>query len=63
VISFREDAHGLVTAEEINRNVPLIDRDILICGPVPMIDSLIAQFVAVGTPQDRIHFERFGFIN
>jgi predicted ferric reductase len=62
VISFREDEHGWITAAEIEQNDHIGDRDILICGPVAMIDSLTAQFEAIGIPQRRIHFERFGFI-
>jgi predicted ferric reductase len=61
VISFREDEHGLVTAAEVDKTIPVSERDILICGPVSMIDSLTAQFVGLGLPQDRIHSERFGF--
>jgi predicted ferric reductase len=63
VISFREDLLGFVTAERVaEMSGPPKDRDILICGPPPMIESLNLQFIALGVPRRQIHFERFGFI-
>jgi predicted ferric reductase len=63
VILVREDLQGFVTAEKVAEmsGAPQ-DRDFLICGPPPMIESLNLQFIAVGVPRRQIHFERFGFI-
>jgi ferredoxin-NADP reductase len=43
------------------RTPDLTDRDIMICGPPPMIDALRSQFHAKGIPPKRIHYEKFGF--
>jgi predicted ferric reductase len=63
VIAYREDADGLITAAEIDRNHHVTDKDILICGPASMIDSLTQQFIALGVPRRQIHYEKFGFIS
>jgi ferredoxin-NADP reductase len=52
-----------VTADDIagvSRN--LAAKDILICGPPPMVQSLTAQLGAAGVPRERIHYELFGFV-
>ncbi len=36
-------------------------REIYLCGPTPMMASLIPQFIAAGVPQRAIHFERFAY--
>lgn len=59
---FPEDEIGFITAdvvEELSGGVA--DKDILICGPPVMIESLRAQFRSKGVGVERIHSEEFGF--
>jgi ferredoxin-NADP reductase len=63
-ISIERDKLGFMTADDVeNMSGHLAEKDILICGPVPMMHALKTQFVAKGVPEDRIHFEEFGFAN
>lgn len=56
------DEAGFLTAERLSHDSgDLTAREILICGPPPMIDSLRSQLLARGVPGDRIHAEEFGF--
>jgi predicted ferric reductase/mono/diheme cytochrome c family protein len=56
------DEAGFVTADRLARESgDLATREILICGPPAMIDSLRSQLTAHGVPRDRIHAEEFGF--
>jgi predicted ferric reductase len=62
VIPIRKDALGYMTADDVaGVSTDFKERDILICGPPPMIDGLTAQFVGMGVPRNQIHFEKFGF--
>ncbi|MQA99468.1 MAG: hypothetical protein GEU78_04125 [Actinobacteria bacterium] len=63
-IPVQRDRLGFMTADDVegvSRNLP--EKDILICGPPPMMHALRNQFVAKGVPDDQIHFEEFGFAN
>jgi predicted ferric reductase len=63
VIPIRRDRLGFVTADDIagvSRNLEA--KDILICGPPPMVQALTAQLGAAGVPRERIHYELFGFV-
>jgi predicted ferric reductase/mono/diheme cytochrome c family protein len=56
------DEAGFVTAERLAKESgELAGREILICGPPAMIESLRSQLTAHGVPGDRIHAEEFGF--
>jgi predicted ferric reductase/mono/diheme cytochrome c family protein len=56
------DEVGFLTAERLARaSGDLASRQILICGPPAMIDSLRSQLTAHGVPADHIHAEEFGF--
>jgi mono/diheme cytochrome c family protein len=56
------DEAGFVTAERLAKESgELTGREILICGPPAMIESLRSQLTAHGVPGDRIHAEEFGF--
>jgi predicted ferric reductase/mono/diheme cytochrome c family protein len=56
------DEVDLLTAERLAReHGDLAEREILICGPPAMIESLRSQLLAHGVPGDRIHAEEFGF--
>jgi predicted ferric reductase len=62
VIPVRRDKLGFMTADDVEGvTKDLKAKDILICGPPPMIDGLTAQLVAKGVPKNQIHFEKFGF--
>jgi predicted ferric reductase len=63
-VPIRKDQLGFMTADDVegvSRNLP--EKDILICGPPPMMHALKTQFVSKGVPEDQIHFEEFGFAN
>ncbi len=63
VAPIRRDRLGFVSASDVAALTPrLLEKDILICGPPAMIDGLNHQFVALGVPRRRIHFEKFGFV-
>jgi predicted ferric reductase/cytochrome c553 len=56
------DEVGFLTAERLARESgDLAEREILICGPPSMIESLRSQLLSHGVPGDRIHAEEFGF--
>ncbi len=62
VVPVRRDRLGHVTAADIEgASRDLLEKDILICGPPPMINNLTSQFVGMGVPRRQIHFELFGF--
>ncbi len=53
---------GYIDKEKIERLVPDVkDREIYICGPLQMMDSVVALLEAMGIPKQQIHFERFGY--
>ena len=54
---------GSLTVEEIvqNTNGTLSERDIYLCGPLPMIQAFEKKFIALGVPQNNIHYEEFNF--
>lgn len=39
----------------------ITNRDVNICGPMPMVDALMPQLRQLGVAPDAIHFERFDF--
>ena len=62
VVPFPEDKRGFLTVDVIQETSGALDgKDIMICGPPPMIDALRGQLAAAGVPKSRIHFEKFGF--
>lgn len=51
---------GLITASSIAALSPGVrGKEILMCGPAPMMDALSGQFDALGVARRHIHFERF----
>ncbi len=51
---------GRITAEAVYKNIPdLKKRDILICGPLPMMKSLREQFNNIGIRNSHIFTEEF----
>ena len=37
------------------------DRDIYLCGPLPMVQAFTRKFQELGVPDKQIHFEEFNF--
>lgn len=63
VIPIMRDKLGFITSDDIaGVTRPLGERDVLICGPPPMIDGLNSQFLEKGLSPRQIHFEKFGFV-
>jgi predicted ferric reductase len=52
---------GLITGPYIDSHVTggLRDKNIFLCGPTPMVNSLMAQFESLDIPEDRIITEDF----
>ena len=59
-ILYTTKTQGRLTAAIIQKLVPqAASAEIYICGPAPMMQSLRAQFVKIGVPNDLIHTEEF----
>lgn len=55
-----EGEKGRIDKEKLLRLVKDIrEREIYICGPVPMMDGIIKILKEIGVKRDRIHFEKF----
>ena len=62
IVPMKRDAIGFVTAGDIAAvSTDLHERDILLCGPPMMMESLTMQFVELGVDRTRVHFEQFRF--
>lgn len=60
VIPFVADRQGFLTAKYMEQVTgPLRDRDILLCGPPPMMQALKGQLRAAGVKPGSIHSEEF----
>ena len=60
VIPFIGDKQGFLSAKYMQQITgPLAERDILLCGPPPMMQSLKGQLKALGVKKSRIHSEEF----
>ncbi|MDP2586167.1 MAG: ferredoxin reductase family protein [Candidatus Komeilibacteria bacterium] len=52
--------HGNIDKEKISRLVPdLKEREVYLCGPVPMMKAIRRQLTELGLPKKLIHFEKF----
>ena len=59
---YPEDESGFLTATRVQRMLgPLKSKEVFLCGPPAMVDSLRHQFLEHGVPARLIHFEEFGF--
>jgi predicted ferric reductase len=48
--------------EPLGRLVPdIVDRDVYVCGPIPMMDRVEKTLRALGVPGGQVHLERFAF--
>lgn len=62
IILHCSDVHGRINSEVIEKKSgPLLNKNIYICGPISMMNSLEHQLIAKGVPQNKIHKEEFGF--
>jgi ferredoxin-NADP reductase len=53
---------GIVDLEKIKRLVPdIMDRDVYVCGPPPMMNGVLATLANLGLPRSQVHFEKFAF--
>jgi predicted ferric reductase len=60
VISYVSEEKGRISAEIINGlSAGIKNKDILLCGPPPMMKSLRKQFLDLGIINDNIHSEEF----
>jgi predicted ferric reductase len=60
VIPFIGEKQGMLTASYIAGVSPnMKDREILVCGPPPMMRAMRAQFTEMGVPNRKIHTEEF----
>lgn len=54
------DEKGRIDSEKLGRLVPdASERDIYICGPVPMMMGLVKLLASQGVKRGRLHYERF----
>ena len=54
------DHHSRVDVALLRRLLPLKPYHFYICGPTPMLQSLVPALEDWGVPDGRIHFEAFG---
>ncbi|MDQ7814982.1 MAG: ferric reductase-like transmembrane domain-containing protein [Patescibacteria group bacterium] len=63
VLSHQEDwggEKGFIDDEKISRLVPdFADRDLYLCGPAPMLKTVLSLAKQLRIPKDQIHFEKF----
>ncbi|MBX4211088.1 ferric reductase-like transmembrane domain-containing protein [Candidatus Parcubacteria bacterium] len=53
---------GYVDEEKIKRLAPdFLEREIYICGPLLMLNSVKSTFEKLGVPKSQIHYERFAY--
>ncbi|WP_143560533.1 NO-inducible flavohemoprotein [Sporosarcina sp. P13] len=56
---YSEEGDGIFTREFLEENI-IKDSDIYVCGPTGFMEFVIQQLVAIGVPEDKIHYEFFG---
>jgi ferredoxin-NADP reductase len=52
--------HGRIDVALLRKELPLKPYHFHICGPTPMLESLVPGLEDWGVPESRIHFEAFG---
>jgi ferredoxin-NADP reductase len=52
--------HGRIDVSLLRKELPLKPYHFYICGPTPMLESLVPGLEDWGVPESRIHFEAFG---
>jgi ferredoxin-NADP reductase len=57
----KDYAHGgRLTIERLREILPSNNFQFYVCGPGPMMESLVPELSAWGVPQSHVHFEAFG---
>jgi ferredoxin-NADP reductase len=54
------DHEGRLSIERIREILPSNNFDFYLCGPGPMMESLVPELLAWGVPESHVHFEAFG---
>lgn len=54
------DHEGHITVDLIRETIKITNFDFYICGPAPMMDSVVSGLKEWGVPSDQIHMEAFG---
>jgi predicted ferric reductase len=61
-ISDAQFEQGYINEERISRLAPdYKEREVYLCGPVPMMKSVLDTLKKLEIPQKHVHFERFGY--
>lgn len=51
---------GMIDKEKLTKLVPdASEREVFVCGPWPMMKSVISIATSIGIPKNRIHYEKF----
>lgn len=53
-------SRGHLTLETLRRELPSSNFDFFLCGPAPMMQTLVPELLDWGVPEESIHFEAFG---
>ncbi len=56
---YSEEGDGMFTREFLQENV-IAGSDVYICGPTGFMEFVIQQLLAIGVPEDKVHYEFFG---
>ena len=51
--------HGMITQDFLQEHIDNFDRKFYVCGPPPMMDSLLQQLSDLGVGEDSIIKEEF----
>jgi ferredoxin-NADP reductase len=51
--------HGFITEDFLKANIPVFYKKFYLCGPPPMMDSVIKQLVNLGVKESSIIFDKF----
>lgn len=62
LVSWVGEKQGHISAAIINSQVPLLGKDIFICGPPGMMSAIRKQLRDLKIPQYRIHYEKFSLL-
>lgn len=63
VIPWFSEENGRIDGSKVSElSRGLIDKEIMICGPWPFMQSLREQFIKLNVPANKIHWEKFDLI-
>ncbi|KKU99657.1 MAG: Membrane flavodoxin oxidoreductase [Candidatus Wolfebacteria bacterium GW2011_GWE1_48_7] len=61
IVPYCSSTQGHISAATLQMDEDIHSKEILICGPQPMMHSLTRQLIEKGTKKSHIHTEEFGF--